>query len=106
MPSEPVPADYRPPNTDPHAVKTGETLDSIARQHQLSWKGLAELNWKTSISSEVNWYLEHRVGCRQTTADGRNWVFDTEDAPGLIFVPKGSPKEPQQPAPGLELIRE
>jgi hypothetical protein len=99
-PANPVPRAYVPPNTKPHKVKTGDSLDSIARQHGLSWQALARLNWKTNVPDEINWYLGHYVGCTAASPDGYNYSFRDSDSPGLIYVPDPAATAPGGGAPG------
>jgi phospholipase D1/2 len=90
-PERPVPSDYAPANCSPHTVQTGETLVSIAKQYDMSWRELARLNWNTSAPEEINWYLSNRVGCRTASPDGNSWIFQTGDDPGVIYVPSATP---------------
>lgn len=71
-----------------HRVKTGETLESIARSHGFSWQELAEFNWGTSNPDQINLHLRDDVGCTQKTPDGFNYRFTSEDEPGLVHIPK------------------
>jgi hypothetical protein len=36
---------------------------------------------------EVNWYLEHYVGCKRLTPNQRNYVFSSDAVPGEIWLP-------------------
>ncbi len=71
-----------------HQVQTGETLDSVARQAGMTWQDLALFNWGTSNPDTINRHLRDEVGCRKTTRAGRNYVFDTADEPGIVYVPR------------------
>ncbi len=71
-----------------HKVRTGETLESLARQAGLSWQELAMFNWGTCIPKEVNKYLREVVGCTQRTRDGSNYIFSTGDDPGIVYIPR------------------
>lgn len=75
-------------HVDERHVQTGETLDSIARQHGYSWRELAEFNWGTSDPDAVNRHLRDDVGCTQKTLDGFNYRFTSEDEPGLVYIPR------------------
>ncbi|ATB35919.1 hypothetical protein CYFUS_001333 [Cystobacter fuscus] len=75
----------RPPR--PHRVKDGETLDSIARANGLTWQALARHNFGTDVKDEVSRQLYTKVGCRKRTADGRSYIFTSQDSPGLIQIP-------------------
>lgn len=70
-----------------YKVKTGDTIDSIARKARLSWQRLALFNWGTCEPSEINRYLFAEVGCRKRTRQG-NYVFDDADDPGVLQIPR------------------
>jgi hypothetical protein len=70
-----------------HRARTGETLDSIARAAGLTWQSLAEFNWGTTSPKGINDHLRAEVGCTKKTHDGKNYRFDDDDHPGLVFVP-------------------
>jgi hypothetical protein len=71
-----------------HKVRTGETLVSLAAKAGLSGKELTEFNWGTSDPKEINRFLRDVVGCTKKTADGKNYMFDSSDDPGIVLVPK------------------
>jgi hypothetical protein len=71
-----------------HKVATGETLEGIAAEAGLSWQELAQFNWQTSVPREINAHLKKVVGCTKKTADGKNYMFDDSDDPGIVLVPK------------------
>ncbi len=71
-----------------HKVKSGETLDSIAKSYGLDWKSLANFNWGTHHPKRVNYHLYNDVGCRKKSADGYNYQLSDEDAPGILYIPK------------------
>jgi phospholipase D1/2 len=99
QPTGQLPQDYKPPNAKPHKVQTGESLGSLAQQYKTSWQKLAQLNWNTAVPEEINWYLKNRVGCQTTTPDGSNWIFQSSDSPGIIYVP-ASPNHQPAAVPG------
>ncbi|RMF75392.1 MAG: LysM domain-containing protein [Planctomycetota bacterium] len=70
-----------------HKVRTGETLDSLAQQNNLTWQQLAMFNWDTNVPKEINEHLRDKVGCTKKTADGHNYMFNDADDPGVVFVP-------------------
>lgn len=70
-----------------HKVKTGETLDSLAKTNGLTWQELAEFNWGTSKTDEINKKLRSDIGCTRKTKDSKNYMFDDSDKPGIIFIP-------------------
>ncbi|QRK04884.1 LysM peptidoglycan-binding domain-containing protein [Archangium violaceum] len=71
-----------------HKVSTGETLESVAEQYDLSWKELALFNWGRADPDGINAALKDAVGCTRKTADGKNYVFDDSDEPGILYIPK------------------
>lgn len=71
-----------------HKVKTGETIESLARSCGLSWQELARFNWGTSIPNEINYHLRDFVGCTKRTRDGHNYIFDSADEPGIVYLPR------------------
>ncbi|MFY0573397.1 HET-C-related protein [Cystobacter fuscus] len=75
----------RAPRT--YHVKDGDTLDSIARAHGLTWQELARFNFGTDVKDQVSRQLYTKVGCRKKTYDGRSYIFTSQDSPGLIQIP-------------------
>jgi len=73
---------------DRHHVKSGETLDGLAKQAGMTWKDLAKFNWGTDSPDEINKRLRNNVGCTKKTKDGQNFVFDDSDKPGIVFIPR------------------
>ena len=51
-----------------HKVAAGESLESIASEHGLSWQELAEFNCGSSEAKQVNRYLREVVGMHQAHA--------------------------------------
>jgi len=72
---------------DAHKVATGESLASIAAAHGTSWQELSYFNFGTSDPNEINARLPDDVGCTRTTASGKNYIFDTADDPGILYLP-------------------
>lgn len=72
---------------DAHKVKSGETIASIAADAGIDWQQLARFNWGTNVPREINERLRDEVGCTKKTVDGRNYVLDDIDEPGIIYVP-------------------
>jgi hypothetical protein len=73
---------------DNHKVKKGESLDGLAKRIGMTWKDLAKFNWGTDQPEKINEHLRYDVGCTKTTADGKNYMFDDKDDPGLIELPR------------------
>lgn len=71
-----------------HKVQTGETLDSVARGAGLTWQELARFNWGTSVPKQINDHLRDEVGCTKKTQDGHNYIFTSDDDPGIVYVPR------------------
>jgi hypothetical protein len=72
---------------EPYKVTSRDTLDSIAKANGMTWKQLARFNWGTDVPREINRYLRDRVGCTKKTKDGKNYVFDDSDDPGIVYIP-------------------
>jgi len=70
-----------------HRVLSGETLESIAADAGFSWQEVANFNWGTSDPNEINHHLVEIVGCTKKTKDRKNYMFDSSDDPGLVWVP-------------------
>jgi LysM repeat protein/bifunctional DNA-binding transcriptional regulator/antitoxin component of YhaV-PrlF toxin-antitoxin module len=70
-----------------HRVATGETIETIAAKAGVDAKQLAKFNWGTDAPEEVNERLYDEVGCTKKTADGRNYLLDDTDSPGIIYIP-------------------
>ena len=70
-----------------HRVRDGESLDSIARANGMTWQELARFNFGTDVKQEVSRQLYSKAGCRKPTADGRSYIFTSQDSPGLIQIP-------------------
>jgi hypothetical protein len=71
-----------------HKVSTGESLESIASEHGLSWQQLAEFNCGSSDAKKVNQHLREVVGCTKLTQDGKSYILDDSDDPGLLLIPQ------------------
>jgi hypothetical protein len=70
-----------------YKVKTGDSLDKLAKDLGITWKDLARFNWGTDDPAKINTHLRDDVGCTRTTASGKNYIFDSGDDPGLIRLP-------------------
>jgi LysM repeat protein len=71
-----------------HKVRTNESLSSLAKANGISEKDLLTFNFGTTEPQEINRHLRDRVGCTKRTRDGRNYIFDSTDKPGFIYIPK------------------
>lgn len=82
----------------PIGYDRSQSLASIAANRGMDPVKLLRHNFSTQNPAEVNWYLREYLGCFNTTADGRNYLFhgagtrrdvgDPSKAKGNIFVPK------------------
>jgi LysM repeat protein len=78
---------YRIAVVEDHKVKTGETLRGLAEKAGISLETLTIFNWGTDNPDEINKNLHRHVGCKKKDADG-NYIFNDDDKPGIIYVPK------------------
>lgn len=70
-----------------HKVRTGDTLDSIAKSVGSTWKKVAKFNWGTDDPKQINKFLRTAVGSTKKSKDGKNYIFDDSDRPGIILLP-------------------
>jgi hypothetical protein len=82
------PTTMRIAEVEEHKVKSGESLDGLAKKAGMTWKDLAKFNWGTDVPAEINKHLRAEVGCRRKTADKKNYVFHDEDDPGIVLIPR------------------
>ena len=71
-----------------HKVRTGQSLDGLAKANGLTWQVLANFNWGTADPNKISQHLRKDVGCTKKTQDRKNYVFDDSDEPGIIYIPK------------------
>jgi hypothetical protein len=101
----PSPLTYVPAGSAPHKVANQESWWSLAdrpdvRVSGMSANDLCFYNFRTRVPSEINWYLQHKVGCRTSTRDGKNYVFTSADDPGIVHLPQsGAPHPVNEIAP-------
>lgn len=95
-----VPKAYHPPGGRWHPVQTTDSWVSLAAALGIAPWDLIRYNYPTLpadlalAAQEVNWYLEHYVGCTQLTPDQRNYTFHP---PGGIWLPPpATPPTPDQ----------
>lgn len=72
---------------EPHRVRAGESLETLAAGAGLPWQELAQFNWGTSDPKKINEALARHVGCTRRDRKGANYVFDDSDEPGLVYLP-------------------
>jgi len=72
-----------------HKVASGDTLESVAKQHGVSCDELCLFNFGRPF--EQGWKLQRRIarqlGCTKRGPDGA-FIFDDRDKPGRLYVPK------------------
>jgi hypothetical protein len=71
-----------------HEVATGESLQLLADRAGMSWQALATFNWDTAVPKKINECLHDYVGCTKRSSDGQNYVFDDDDQPGVLCIPR------------------
>jgi hypothetical protein len=76
-----------------HKVKKGDSLQTLADLAGITWKELAQFNWGTDNPKEIKKFMKNRVGCRKKSEDGRSYVFDDKDDPGIMFIPEKPEKK-------------
>ncbi len=86
-PTNPLPVGYRPPGADAHKVTEKDSWWTLAASRPVDPWWLIQYNFETRDPAEVNWYLKNRVGCMKTTANGQNYVFSSNDNPGIVYLP-------------------
>jgi hypothetical protein len=89
---------------EPHKVKTGESIASLAKNAKMTWQDLAKFNWDTAVPDQINKHLVEDVGCSRKTKDGKNYIFDDSDDPGIVFIPQAW-SQSGLAAGGLHVIR-
>ena len=97
----PSPLDYVPPNSVKYRVTGRDSWYSLAcrpemKNAKVSASDLCFFNFRTRKPEEINWYLYHKVGCRQITHDHSNYKFSEGDKPGIVYLPKSATSMPAQ----------
>jgi len=89
-PAKLVPKNFSPPNGHKYPVQLGDSWASLAATVGMGPWDLIRYNYPDLpvdlqlAAREVNWYLEHYVGCTLLTPDNRNYRFSP---PGEIWLP-------------------
>lgn len=107
-PVNPVHKGYIPPNFKAYKVKKGESLETIARANNMELWELIYDNFKTKNPAEANWYLKNHVGCSEKTKNGADYIFSSNDSPGVIYIPdktKAIPNVPKKVEPAQSILR-
>ena len=76
-----------------YKVKDGDTLKSIADANGLTWQQLAKFNFGTDSPDDINAAMRTRVGCKKLADDGNNYMFTSQDTPGIIHIPLQAPQQ-------------
>ncbi|APR86757.1 hypothetical protein A7982_12106 [Minicystis rosea] len=71
-----------------HRVRTGETLASIAKLHDLDERALLQFNFGTTDHAEVQRLLVREVGCRRRNLGTGDVVLSDRDRPGILYIPE------------------
>ncbi|MCX6270836.1 MAG: LysM peptidoglycan-binding domain-containing protein [Bacteroidetes bacterium] len=74
-----------------HKVQNGESIRSLARKAGINWRDLARFNWGTAIPEKINKFLRKKVGCFKRTRDEKNYIFTSDDDPGIVYIPEMMP---------------
>ena len=69
-------------------MKTGDTPESLARDAGLPWDDIARFNAHTTDPAELQDFFRDCVGCTRKTPDGKAFVFDDGDEPGILLIPR------------------
>jgi len=75
-------------SAEAYHVKTGDTPDSIAAKSGVDWNTIAQFNFETTDPDQLEAFYRDRVGCTNQTPDGKKYLFDDEDDPGIILIPR------------------
>jgi hypothetical protein len=92
-PAVPVARDCRPPGGQKYRVLDGDSWITLARRKGMAAWELIRYNYpnlpqdQQLAALEVNWYLQEYVGCKLSTPDRRNYVFNLAAAPGEVWLP-------------------
>jgi|GEM_PF-5089344 hypothetical protein len=70
-----------------HRVKEGDTLDTIATSYDVNKEDIASFEWGAKSTAEISAALNDFVGSSKKSADGRQYILDDSDYPGVIHVP-------------------
>jgi hypothetical protein len=94
-----------PANSEPYKVTDQDDWFSVAKRCNMDVWALIRFNYPTlpannaQAAPEVNWYLEHYVGCRKLPADNKNYCSSSSAAPGFVYLPRPGGGTTPAPAP-------
>lgn len=84
-PARPLPIGVRPGR--PHRVDDNQDWDFVSRLFNVPVREIIANNCGPNATpQEINWYLHHRVGCKEHK-DRKNWIFSRSADPGIIYIP-------------------
>jgi hypothetical protein len=63
-------------------------LASLAQSVGMSEQDLANFNWKTKNPDEIEKHLANEIGCTKKSADGKKYILDDADEPGILYIPQ------------------
>jgi hypothetical protein len=75
-------------SAEAYHVKTGDTPDSIAAKSGVDWNAIAQFNFETTDPDQLETFYRDQVGCTNQTPDGKKYLFDDDDDPGIILIPR------------------
>lgn len=78
---------YKVAKIERYKVKTGDTLDTLAAKVGMSAGELAKFNWGSDDPKVITQCLRLEVGCTKKSPDGKSYVFDDSDTPGIVLLP-------------------
>jgi len=93
-----------PPGLKWVKLKKGDTFGTIADTYGVRPLDLFLYNWHTVKPFEINWYLNHYVGCRAN--NGKTYIFDGGENPGMLLVPDVPPSVAKGPATVVDAVRD
>jgi hypothetical protein len=93
-----------PPGLKWVKLKKGDTFGTIADNYGVRPLDLFLYNWHTVKPFEINWYLNHYVGCRAN--NGRTYIFDGRENPGMLLVPDVPPSVANGPTTVVDAVRD
>lgn len=70
-----------------HKVSDGDTLESIAKAHELTVDQLTKFNWETTDPEQIQSRLLIDVGCTVRDDSGK-FVLTGQDNPGILYIPR------------------
>lgn len=72
----------------PYRVRTGDTLESIGERFGLARDEILQFNFGTTDRMKVRRMLAREVGCTWRDLKTGDFVFRSEDEPGILYLPE------------------